>query len=297
MKADPKAWADTFETNVAAQFFVSAGFLPLLAKSRDATPGYTPSIINITSISSVMKGSSGGQFAYSCSKAAFIQQTRNLATTFAEAKVRVNSIAPGVFPSEMTTGKSDENQKSEVDDSKASTPAGRYGKDTDMGACLLFLAGRSGVFLNGQIVYPDGGKFQHVFTVASYVDNGKETFWYLLHMLESSIIFESNNIISNPFANSSTEICDADFSFFLSLDFRVSLPLRPVGLFHISKNSFFSTVPLEVPRMKACVHMNVSLGGAITPSQDQFHRLLKFYLIAFQGLIIPRMCSRGRRTP
>lgn len=189
MKSDPQAWADTFQTNVAAQFFVSAGFLPLLAKSRDATPGYTPSIINITSISGVMKGSSGGQFAYSCSKAAFIQQTRNLATTFAEAKVRVNSIAPGVFPSEMTAGKSDENQKSEVDDSKASTPAGRYGKDTDMGACLLFLAGPSGVFLNGQIVYPDGGELRRVPSVICYADNGKGISWCRLRMLESNTIF------------------------------------------------------------------------------------------------------------
>lgn len=155
-KSDPKAWAETFETNVAAQFFVAAGFLPLLAKSRDSTPGYSPSIVNITSISGVMKGSSNGQFAYASSKAAFIHLTRMMATTFVEAKIRVNSIAPGVFPSEMTAGDSNEHQKSELD-SEASNPAGRYGHDTDMGACLLFLAGPSGVFLNGQVVYPDGG--------------------------------------------------------------------------------------------------------------------------------------------
>ena len=61
-----------------------------------------------------MKGSSIGQYAYGTSKAAFIQLTRMLATTFAEAKVRVNSIAPGIFPSEMTAGSSNENQKSEL---------------------------------------------------------------------------------------------------------------------------------------------------------------------------------------
>ena len=97
-KSDPAAWQETFNTNVSAVYFVSAGFLPLLAKGRVNSPGYAPSIINITSISGVMKGSSSGQFAYASSKAAAIHLTRVMATTFAEAKVRVNSIAPGCFP-------------------------------------------------------------------------------------------------------------------------------------------------------------------------------------------------------
>lgn len=164
-KSDPKAWADTFETNITAQFFMAAAFLPLLAKARDTTKGISPSIVNITSISGVMKGSSAGQFAYATSKAGFIHLTRMMATTFAESKIRVNSIAPGVFPSEMTAGSSNEHMKSELDDSKASTPAGRYGKDTDMGACILFLAGPGGVFLNSQIIYPDGGMFSDAYSV------------------------------------------------------------------------------------------------------------------------------------
>lgn len=161
MKSDPSAWASTFETNVSSQFFVSAGFLPLLAKARDTTPGFSPSIVNITSISGVMKGSSNGQFAYASSKAAFLHLTRMLATTFVEAKIRVNSIAPGVFPSEMTAGESDGDQKSELG-SEASNPSGRYGHDTDMGACILFLAGPHGTFLNGQVIYPDGGEFRNL---------------------------------------------------------------------------------------------------------------------------------------
>lgn len=44
------------------------------------------------------KGSSNGQFAYASSKVAFLLLTRMMATTFVEAKIRVNSIAPGVFP-------------------------------------------------------------------------------------------------------------------------------------------------------------------------------------------------------
>lgn len=149
---------ETFETNVTAQFFMSMAFLPLLAKGQHETikDGYTSSIVNVSSISGAMKGASGGQFAYASSKAAFTHLTRMLATTFAQTKVRVNCIAPGVFPSEMTTGASDENQKSQIDPN-STNPAGRKGQDTDMAATILFLAGKGGAFYNSQIMYPDGG--------------------------------------------------------------------------------------------------------------------------------------------
>ena len=70
-----------------------------------------------------MKGSSSGQFAYAASKAAATHVSRMLATTFAQTKVRVNVIAPGVFPSEMTTGESGEDNKSKIE-SGMSNPAG-----------------------------------------------------------------------------------------------------------------------------------------------------------------------------
>lgn len=155
-KSEPEHWQETFMTNLTSQFFVSAGFLPLLAKGRQSIDGYSSSIVNIASISGVMKGSSSGQFAYASSKAAFIHLTRMMATTFTEAKIRVNCIAPGIFPSEMTAGSSNEDQKSQLSGG-STNPAGRPGHDTDMAACILYLAGPGGVFLNGQVIYPDGG--------------------------------------------------------------------------------------------------------------------------------------------
>ena len=65
-------------------------------------------------------------------------------------KIRVNAIAPGVFPSEMTTqDSSDENQKSEMPkDKKGSLPSGRPGRDVDMAAGILFVVCCQ--YLNGQ---------------------------------------------------------------------------------------------------------------------------------------------------
>ncbi|KAL8725893.1 MAG: hypothetical protein Q9181_006245 [Wetmoreana brouardii] len=124
MSSESEDWADTFQTNITAQYFMSAAFLPLLAKGREVTPGYSTSIVNVASISGVMKGSSMGQFAYATSKAGLIHLTRMLATTFAETKIRVNCIAPGIFPSEMTAGSSGDDQKSELKP-ESSNPAGR----------------------------------------------------------------------------------------------------------------------------------------------------------------------------
>ena len=96
-KGDPESWQETFMTNITSQFFVAAGFLPLLGKGREATPGFSPSIVNITSISGLTKDSHSGKYAYGVSKAGFIHLTKLMAKTFAEAKIRVNSIAPGSF--------------------------------------------------------------------------------------------------------------------------------------------------------------------------------------------------------
>jgi NAD(P)-dependent dehydrogenase (short-subunit alcohol dehydrogenase family) len=102
LQLDPQSWADTFKTNVSSIFYMSMTFLPLLAKGN-AIPGYTSQVINVSSISGYMKGSSNGQFAYASSKAAATHLGRMLATTFVGTKVRVNTIAPGVFPSEVSS--------------------------------------------------------------------------------------------------------------------------------------------------------------------------------------------------
>ena len=137
---------------------MAMAFLPLLAAGNARTPGYTSQIVNVGSISGAMKGTSSGQPAYASSKAAFNHLSRMLATTFKDCKVRVNVIAPGLFPSEMTAGKSEGDNKSTLD-VESSNPAGRTGHDSDMAATILFLAGKSGLFYNEQILYPDGGKF------------------------------------------------------------------------------------------------------------------------------------------
>ena len=74
MKSNPHSWADTFQTNVTAQFFMSMAFLPLLACGCDIVPGYTSSIVQISSNSGFLKGNTRGYIAYSASKAGATSQ-------------------------------------------------------------------------------------------------------------------------------------------------------------------------------------------------------------------------------
>lgn len=65
--ANPEEWRSTFDVNVTAQYFTAAAFVPLLVKGSKAVDGHSPSIINITSVSGLVKSGNNGQFAYAAS--------------------------------------------------------------------------------------------------------------------------------------------------------------------------------------------------------------------------------------
>lgn len=129
-------WTSAYSTNVAAYYFTTTAFLPLLQASTERHEGWSGTVLNITSISGMVQVAQH-HFACKCpgsyhcsaslrgilltidpidnaSKGAAIHLTRMLASEIASNghKIRVNSLAPGVFPSEMTAGESDEYQKS-----------------------------------------------------------------------------------------------------------------------------------------------------------------------------------------
>ncbi|KAK0612568.1 hypothetical protein B0T17DRAFT_409980 [Bombardia bombarda] len=151
-------WTDTYRTNVASIYFMTTAFLPLLQASTERHEGWSGTVINISSISGMVK-SAQHHFSYNASKAAAIHLTRMLAAEIAENghKIRVNSIAPGVFPSEMTADESDEFQKSHIPHEKYAekVAASRPGRDVDMAQTVLMFAANQ--YLNGQTLAVDGG--------------------------------------------------------------------------------------------------------------------------------------------
>lgn len=98
-------------------------------------------------------------FVYNTSKAATVHLSKMLAheVTSSGLKIRINNIAPGVFPSEMMAQSNDEKQQSALPKEKyeQKVPAGRPGKEEDMASTILFAAANQQ--LNGQTVVIDGG--------------------------------------------------------------------------------------------------------------------------------------------
>lgn len=97
----------------------------------------------------------------SAAKAGTVHLTKLMSAEFQKASIRVNSIAPGYFPSEMTDKNkdSDANQKSEFPQHKIEAyghvPHMRPGRETEMGMTVLYLACNG--YVNGEIVAIDGG--------------------------------------------------------------------------------------------------------------------------------------------
>ena len=151
-------WTDLYRTNVAATYFVSVAFLPLLESATKLDRGYSGCIINITSISGITKQMQN-HAGYNSSKGGAIRLNEMLAAELANnrIKIRVNSIAPGMYPSEMTAMGSDpETMKSELKkENFTAIPSERPGNDRDMANAVLFLA--TNQYLNGQTVPVDGG--------------------------------------------------------------------------------------------------------------------------------------------
>ncbi|KAK2864993.1 hypothetical protein FQN49_004015 [Arthroderma sp. PD_2] len=152
-----EVWQQTLTSNLTSHHFLTARLIPALDKGRRQVPGHSSSVINISSISGTMKTHSSGQYAYAASKAAFTHLSQQLAFTLHPLRIRVNCIEPGLFPSEMTAGGSDEDQKSKLEGAGQKFPAGRTGQESDIASAVLYLGSRAGTFVNGETIHVDGG--------------------------------------------------------------------------------------------------------------------------------------------
>lgn len=145
-----EGWDKVLDINVKAVFLLTQALLPQLraAASADATA----SVINIGSI----EGFSvplWENYAYPASKAAVHMLTRHLASQLARDHIRVNAIAPGLFPSKMTAFALDTMEEEIVE----RTPLSRIGHPDDMAGVAVYLASRASAFVTGAVIPVDGG--------------------------------------------------------------------------------------------------------------------------------------------
>jgi len=113
------------------------------------------SIVNIASILGLVGSGMIPEASYTASKGGLVNLTRELAAQWARLGVRVNAIAPGYFPSEMTTDMfSTEDGARFI---RRRTPMGRSGEPNELLGALLLLASDAGSYMTGQILAVDGG--------------------------------------------------------------------------------------------------------------------------------------------
>ncbi|KAK3319689.1 hypothetical protein B0T19DRAFT_445492 [Cercophora scortea] len=173
-KNSMEAFTDVFHVNVTGAFFTLIAFLELLdAGNKRAVaeggfgaplkPGGKVPIVQsqviVTSSISAFSRSGISAPQYTASKAAVLQLVRQASTNLAAYGIRVNALAPGLFPSEMAqvimaTRKPEE----EGPDNALFIPAKRFGTEEEMAGTLLFLASRAGAYCNGSYIVNDGGR-------------------------------------------------------------------------------------------------------------------------------------------
>jgi NAD(P)-dependent dehydrogenase (short-subunit alcohol dehydrogenase family) len=113
------------------------------------------SIVNVASILGLVAAAPNRQAAYCASKGGLISLTRELAVQWARYNVRVNALAPGFFPSELTTELLDDEAGGTY--VRRNTPMARAGRAEELCGALLLLASDAGSYITGQVLTVDGG--------------------------------------------------------------------------------------------------------------------------------------------
>jgi len=143
-----EAFAETIRVNVVGVWNGCRRAAPyMLAQGRG-------SIINVASVAG-LRAVGNMSTSYQASKAGVIHLTRNLASSWADRGVRVNALAPGWFPSEMTSpGFAIPVFKNWVENR---IPMRRIGNPEELAPALLFLASDASSYVTGQTLVIDGG--------------------------------------------------------------------------------------------------------------------------------------------
>jgi gluconate 5-dehydrogenase len=111
-------------------------------------------IINICSMMSELGRNT--VTAYAAAKGGLKMLTKNMATEWAQYNIQVNGIGPGYFATDQTAPIRVEGHPfNEFILNR--TPAGRWGDPQDLVGTAIFLASKASDFINGQIIYVDGG--------------------------------------------------------------------------------------------------------------------------------------------
>ena len=151
MKAEE--FRQVIDVDLNAPFICSKAVIPTMMKMGHGK------IINICSMMSEFGRETVS--AYAAAKGGLKMLTRNIASEYGEYNIQCNGIGPGYIATPQTAPL----RERQADGSRhpfdsfivAKTPAGRWGNPEDLAGPAVFLASEASDFVNGQILYVDGG--------------------------------------------------------------------------------------------------------------------------------------------
>ena len=140
-------WHRVLETNLTSAFLVSRAVVPqMIERSRGK-------IVNTCSATSELGRETIGP--YTASKGGLRQLTRAMCADWARHGIQANGIGPGYFRTEMNRDLQESPEF--VAWLERRVPARRWGDPSELGGAVVFLASAASDFVNGQILYVDGG--------------------------------------------------------------------------------------------------------------------------------------------
>lgn len=141
-------WSRVIDTNLTSAFLVGRE-----AARRMIPRGRGGKVINIGSLTS--EAARATVAPYTAAKGGIKMLTRAMAAEWAEHGIQANAIGPGYMATEMNTALL-ENASFDAW-VKGRTPSRRWGRPDELGGTAVYLASAASDYVNGQIIYVDGG--------------------------------------------------------------------------------------------------------------------------------------------
>ena len=154
IKRTPMIEMEVADFNAVIQVDLVAPFIVSKSVAKGMIKRGGGKIINICSMMSELGRHSVS--AYAAAKGGLKMLTKNMATEWAKFNIQTNGIGPGYFATSQTAPiRVDGHPFNEFIISR--TPAGRWGDPEDLQGAAIFLSSKASDFVNGHVVYVDGG--------------------------------------------------------------------------------------------------------------------------------------------
>lgn len=153
LEVEEESYDRVLDTNARSMFFMcQLAAKKMIVFQKEGLAGYTPRIINISSISAYTSSTNRGE--YCVSKAAISMISTLFADRLAEYGIPVFEVRPGMILTDMMSASEEKFGKLIAD---GLTPIKRFGTPEDIGDSVLALCGGQLDFATGQVINADGG--------------------------------------------------------------------------------------------------------------------------------------------